>query len=215
MATVKLRRGLENDIPELAEGEPGLVTDTRKVIVGTGTGNLVIGGSKNECEFIPIEWAEDAAAPPDASEVVTHTNGKLRVRTFAGDSSEGVLVQWEVPDDIVVASGIFFEVCGVITSATAPDAEGISFKLSGYSIGNDDDINGTFGTEVESNLTGISYAQYDRIKTTKSGKVTITDLARGELANLYLYRDHDDEDDTYVQKVGVSGIKIHYIKERI
>jgi len=174
-----------------------------------------IGGNRNECQFIPVEWGEDAAAPPDESELITHTNCKIRVRQFDHASSEGILIPFEVPEDIVVASGIFFEVCGIITNATGPSTEGISFKLSGYSVGNDDDINDTFGDEIESKLTGISYAQYDRFKTTKSTKVTITNLARGELVNLYLYRDHDDTDDTYEQKIGVSGIKIHYSKERI
>jgi len=159
-----------------------------------------------EYVFIPIEWPEDGASAPDAAEKITHTNGKVSVRKFAGDSSQDVLIPWRVPDDMVVADGLFFQVLSVITEATGPTNEGVSFKLSGYCSGDGDDITGTFGDEIESKKTAMTYAQYVTFDTVLSGKVTVTDLAQGELAMLKLYRDHDDADDDYEQKLGVYGI---------
>ena len=162
--------------------------------------------------FIPIEWAEDGTSAPDAAVLITDTNGKVRVRQFAGDSSQDVRIPWRVPNDLVVADGIKFIVHGVITSATGPSSEEIEFKVSGYCSGDNDTLTGTFGDEVASNKTSLSAAEDDVINTPESTKVTITDLAQGDLAMLYFYRDHDGNDD-YVQKIGVSGITIKYTKE--
>lgn len=161
-------------------------------------------------EFIPIEWAEDGTSAPDTTTLFTHTNGKVRLRKFAGDSSKDVIIPWRVPTNIKVADGIKFEVCCVVTEATGPSNEGVSFKMSGYSSGDGDDITGAFGTEVESKKTGVTYAQYVTFDTVLSEKVTVTNLAAGEMAMLKLYRDHDDTDDDYVQKLGVYGVVITY-----
>jgi len=42
--TIKVNRGLEAAIPELKLGEPFFTTDTNKLFVGTGVGNIQIGG---------------------------------------------------------------------------------------------------------------------------------------------------------------------------
>jgi len=162
--------------------------------------------------FIPIEWAEDGTSAPDAAELITDTNGTIRVRQFAGDSSQDVRIPWRVPADLVVAEGIKFIVHCVITNATGPSSEEIEFKVSGYCSGDNDTLTGTFGDEVASNKTSFSSAQNDVINTPESTKVTITDLAQGDLAMLKFYRDHDGNDD-YVQKIGVSGITVKYTKE--
>lgn len=164
------------------------------------------GSTVYDYVFIPIEWPEDGISAPDAAETITHTNGKVRVRKFAGNSSQDVLIPWRVPDDMVVADGLYFQVLCVVTEAIGPSTEGVSFKLSGYCSGDGDDITGTFGDEVESKKTGMTYAQYVTFDTVLSDKVTVTDLAGGDLVMLKLYRDHDDADDTYVQKLGVYGI---------
>ena len=168
--------------------------------------------TKVESIFIPIEWAEDGTSAPDVAELITDTNGTIRVRQFAGDSSQDVRIPWRVPEDLVVADGIKFIVHSVITSATGPSSEEIEFKVSGYCSGDNDTLTGTFGDEVASNKTSFSAAEDDVINTPESTKVTITDLAQGDLAMLYFYRDHDGNDD-YVQKIGVSGITIKYTRK--
>jgi hypothetical protein len=162
--------------------------------------------------FIPAADFLDGSSAPDAIETITSGNGKVRIRKFAGDSSQDVIIPWEVPANLAPSYKVKFWVVGIITEATAPSSEGISFKLAGYSIGDDDPLDGTFGTEIESKKTGMSHAQNDRFKTDKSNDVTITDLDAGEMAMLKLYRDHDDADDTYVQKIGVSGVVIEYVE---
>ena len=166
---------------------------------------------KTETVLIPIEWAEDGTSAPDAAELVTDTNGKIRVRQFAGDSSQDVRIPWQVPADIVVADGIKFTVNCVVTNATGPSNEEIEFKMSGYCSGDNDTLTGTFGDEIASNDTAITAPQDDILITPQSTKVTVTGLAAGELAMLYFYRDHDGNDD-YAQKIGVSGIVIEYAK---
>ena len=42
---IQLRRGLKSDLPTLASGEPGYITDTRELYIGTGGGNVNMGGS--------------------------------------------------------------------------------------------------------------------------------------------------------------------------
>lgn len=42
--TIQVRRGAESGAPTLASGEPGWFTDTRKFLIGTGSGNVTIGG---------------------------------------------------------------------------------------------------------------------------------------------------------------------------
>lgn len=42
---IQVRRGLKANIPTLSAGEPGYTTDTRELYIGTGSGNVNMGGS--------------------------------------------------------------------------------------------------------------------------------------------------------------------------
>jgi len=169
-------------------------------------------------EFLPIEWAEDGISPPADAELITAgTNGNVRVRKFDSGSVEDVTFLWDVPDDIVLSSGIKFKVKGIITEATGPAAdEGVNFKLSGYSSGDGDDLDGTFGDEVEISYVDLNgggvTAQDDQFITDYSGQVTITNLAAGETVLLHFERDTADDDDDYGQDIGVFGISIQYTR---
>ncbi|MBU2547373.1 MAG: hypothetical protein KKB20_03090 [Proteobacteria bacterium] len=163
--------------------------------------------------FLPIDDAIDGTVQaPAAAATITSTNGKVRVRKFDSATDEDVIYAWRVPKDIVAALGIKFEVEMIITEGTAPSSEGAAFFLEGYSIGSGDALNGTHGTAVKSSKTGMSDAQYDRVVTTQSAKVTVTDLAGGELAMLHLYRDVSDADDDYGQDLGVSGVWLTFTR---
>ena len=167
--------------------------------------------TKEKSIFIPIEWAEDGSTAPAATVLISNGNGSIRVRKFDGvTQTEDVVFPWQVPNDIVVGEGIKYQVVNVVTEATGPSAEEIAFDLAGYCSGSGDGIGGTFGTRVESASGSITEVQYDLVYTSKSNKVTVTDLAAGELAQLRLERDHDDTNDTYGQDIGVAGIIIYY-----
>lgn len=182
------------------------------------SGNILNGPRWYENTTIDIGYAQDGSAPPAIEDVVTQTNGSIRARIFSHSSVQDVVIPWRVPDDIYASSGIKFKVHGIITSSTAPAAgEGVSFKLSGYSRGTGDSLTGTFGTEVEANITDLDAvgvnAQYDLFSTAYSGTVTITDLAVGELVMLHFERDTADSDDDYAQDVGVIGITIQWTRQ--
>ena len=42
---IQLRRGVKSKLPTLSSGEPGYTTDTNELFVGTGSGNVNMGGS--------------------------------------------------------------------------------------------------------------------------------------------------------------------------
>jgi hypothetical protein len=177
----------------------------------TVAGNVV--GNTAAYDFIPIEWCHDGSVPPDAVAEVVSGNGKIQARDFggaAGATVQDVVCPWEVPDNIVAASGIKYKTLAVITDATGPSTQGLSFKLSGYSVGYNDPINAGFGDEVETSRAGATLIQYDRFDTAYSTAVTVTNLAAGELAMLHFERDTADATDTYLKPIGVTGIRIQY-----
>jgi len=188
---------------------------------GTATGaeidavidRIVDGFQVKETIYIDDPRVIDGGTPPAASAKISSGNGAVMARKFDGAAQdEDVLIPWKVPDDILVASGIKFDVETVITEGTAPSTEGVVFELSGYSIGHGDSINGSFGTAQTSKKTGMSDAQYDRVKTEQSSQITVTDLAQGELAMLKLMRDYNHADDDYAQDIGVVAINIYYTR---
>lgn len=193
--------------------------DLRDAPSGGSVGNTaaVVKSEQIEKVFLPIGDAEDGASAPAAIATVTSGNGSVKARKFDSTLVEDVVIPWVVPDDIKAADGIKFEALGVITETTAPTSgQGVSFKMSGYSIGVGDSLGGTFGTEVESNDADLfasgCTAQYDCFRTTQSGTVTVTDLAAGELTMLHFERDTADADDDYAQDVGMYGVVIEYTK---
>ncbi len=50
--TIKFYRGVEADIPVLAEGEPGFTTDTHKFFIGDGAANHEIGGGSGTGDVV-------------------------------------------------------------------------------------------------------------------------------------------------------------------
>lgn len=165
-----------------------------------------------ETEIIPIGYMTDGASAPDALATLTSGTDKVDCRTFAGDADEDLQFTWQIPSDMVVASGLKFRVICFISSATAPSAETWQFELQGFSMGDGDPLDGTNGTAQTSNSGSRSDAQYDCVKTAWSSAMTsthITDLTAGETASFKLYRDVDDTD-TYVQNVAVMAIEFKY-----
>jgi len=157
---------------------------------------------------LPIAWGINGASAPEACSILSSTK-KVEVRNFDDASDEGVYFTWEVPPDLT-GSTITFRVITWITNATGPSNEGVSFFLQGASIGDGELLSKAHGTAIESNWTGGTHAQYDRVATSWSGNVTIADLAASETAMLYLYRDVSDASDDYAQDIGVAIVQIKY-----
>ena len=199
------------------------VTAGTDLVATTGdvtSGDDVIAGDDLVGRFaaysvIPIEWCHDGAAAPAAAAEVTSGNGAVQARAFgaaAGDTVHDVVCPWHVPSDIVAASGIKFMVTAVLPDADTIANQGISFKMSGDCVGDNDPLGVTFGAEVETKVTGVTAAQHDIIHTPYSGAVTVDDLAVSELAQLHFERDTADADDDYDAPVDVIYIVIKYEK---
>jgi len=165
-----------------------------------------------EEDFIPVDFMEDGAVAPDVSELYTNTLAKIRVRRFSGVANQDLYFNWPVPEKIDISAGIRFAVEFVISEATGPSSEKVSFTLAGYSVGNGDNTTATFGSAVASNLGASTANQHSRFLTAKSAAITITNLAVSEIAFMNLIRDAVGADDTYAQKVAVVGIRIYWSK---
>ena len=48
---IQIRRGLKSKLPTLSSGELAYTTDTRETFVGTGSGNVNMGGSQRSAHF--------------------------------------------------------------------------------------------------------------------------------------------------------------------
>lgn len=170
-----------------------------------------------ETQYIPISHMIDGASAPDALATVTSGARKVNARTFAGTvGDEDVEFDWQIPSDLVVATGIKFRVKCVVSAGTGPSSETWQFELHGFSAGSGDALNGTLGTEQTSNSGSRTDAQYDIVYTAWSSAMTsthITDLAQGESAHFKLYRDIDDTDD-YGQNVGVIGVEFKFTTDK-
>lgn len=160
---------------------------------------------------IPVEWANDGAAPPADASDLTSTN-TIRIRDFDPASDEDIKIPWQVPADLVGAV-INFRVICYVSNATGPSNEGWAFFLQGMSLGDGDILSSAMGAAVKSSITGRTDSQYDRVATAWSGDVTITDLLAGETAHLKLYRDVSDADDDYAQDIGVAFLEIKYTRK--
>ena len=137
------------------------------------------------------------------------------MRKFSGTVDNDLTLKWPVPKDIDLTLGIKYQVLWAITEAAGPSSQVIDFELAGYSVGPGDDIDGTFGTAVASATASITQAQNTNGITALSGKVTVTNLARGETAFLNLTRKSAGaEADTYPEKLGVYEVRIFYWKDK-
>jgi len=199
---------------------PGTITATTiKTLEATRygwdtDGNLTISGVNDFVETcpIPISYMTDGASPPDALETITSNTKSVDVRTFAADSDEDLAFTWEAPPDLDVTAGIKFRVICWVYNATGPSAESWQFEMQGFSLGDGDSLDGTYGTAQTSNSGSRTDAQYDRVATAWSSAMTsthITDLTAGETIHFKLYRDEDDNDD-YGQVVGASLVMLKF-----
>jgi len=183
---------------------------TGKKLVADGTGYEEVYGVMTET--LPIGWADNTdATNPAALETYT-TSGNSRpykVRKFAGTvADENITVNWVVPDDFY-GTTIKVRWRGIVTEATGPSNEVISFQASAISIadGEDGDF-AAFGDVVSITKTAITAAQ-DILLKSAFVEVTPTGIAAGETVVLLFNRDMDDVD-TYEQDFGIMFFDVRY-----
>lgn len=164
-----------------------------------------------ESIFIPIGWAIDGSTPPAVKSTLSSTN-KIDTRDFSGTANEDIIIPWQVPHDLSGTTVTYRVLCFVPGATPPAEGEIIAFSLAGTSIGDSELLSKSLGSAVTSNITcAAGYAQYDRVATTYSEEVTITDLLAGETAILQLIR-LATTTDTYAQDIGVFGIEIKYTR---
>lgn len=165
-----------------------------------------------ETEFIPVGWMDitDGGADPPESLYATDSNSReIKIATFDGATDENLSFAWSVPSDLTGAT-IKFRWHGVVTNATGPSSEDISFQLSCISVGDGEQLDfAAFGTAVAATEASVTEDQDDLITSAWSAAVTPTGLAEGEIVHCLLNRDADDAD-TYAQDFGLIGIDIKY-----
>lgn len=88
MAKIKIKRGLQVNLPTLETGELALTTDTKKVYVGTSDGNKEIGGGG----IVINEWQELT--------LLNNFTGYIKIRKNALGQVE-IMVDITVPDPFV------------------------------------------------------------------------------------------------------------------
>lgn len=175
-----------------------------RTVVDAGTNYTIVV----KTEYLPVQYAEDGAAPPAAAAALASTR-KVRTRAFDGASNENLEWHWLVPDDYV--GGVKFRFVGYVPGATAPaNTEVVAFSLAGCSVAGNEVLGCTAGDPQTSALTAdANYVQYDRVVGAWSSAITLTGIAAGESAHMILIR-LAESTDTYAQDFALAGIEIKY-----
>ena len=165
-------------------------------------------------KWIPIRDFDDAINPPAGEETIIDGFGVARIRKFSSSTSEDLSIILTIPERVMAKGGVKFQVFGYISNTAPASSLYAMFKAGAYTIGPAEPIDGVYSADVSSrvNLT-TAYAQYDSWRTELSALITPTgDLTPVEDLNFMFYRDHDDTYDTYLQDIGVTGVKVFWIE---
>ena len=163
---IQLRRGIKSKLPTLTQGEPAYTTDTHELFVGTGSGNVNMGGSQwltgtsisgtsGACSYsgCPLVKLGD--------KYLNTSNGNVYECTTAGS---GTSAQWTYKGCIKGAQG-----------ATGP--QGPTGPAGAK--GDNASITGAASTITSSNLTANR-----ALISNSSGKVAVSDVTSTELGYL-------------------------------
>ena len=169
--------------------------------------------TQSQTALLPVEWSEDGVSPPSAAEPLTINSRTVRIRKFQGTTlDQDCTFAWQAPLNFsgttIKARIIFF-----ISEATGPSAEGVVFTISCFSLGDGDSLDGTYGTAIISEKTGITASQYYREATAWSADIST--LIAGETIIFNVARTQSHVDDTYGQSVGVFALELKYTESGI
>jgi len=175
-------------------------------------------GRVAKTEFIPVGWMNDTGATDPATKETdsTTTNSrKYEVRKFDGASDENLTFNWQVPTGYI--AGIKFRWVAIVSNVDPPtqgDDATIEFELSGISMAaNETGDHAGFGSAQVSQWGDVTASQWDILYGSLSNAITVTGIARGELAQFLLNRDADDgTNDVYDQDIDLIGIELKWME---
>jgi hypothetical protein len=183
-----------------------------QILVGDGTTEPTVVIPAAE-EFIPIGWMDivDGGSDPPESLYSTDSNSReVKIATFDGATDEALTFLWRVPEN---ASGttLKFKWSGIVTNATGPSSEAISFSLDCVSVEDGAQLDfASFGaTATAATESSVTEDQDDIIISAYSAAHTPTSMAAGEVMLCELIRDADGAD-TYAQDFGLFGVTLKY-----
>lgn len=163
---------------------------------------------------LSVEWAIDGSSPPAATTNLSAGDGVTPIRDFS-TAQENLIYRWDIPTNIDTSKPVSVRTKLITSNATGMSSEGVVFSFSGFAAGNGDSLNGTVGSAVDSEATGVTTAQYDYVHTGWVD-ITITNLAAsaGGRAFLKVERDYASKaNDTYNQLIGMESIEIRWYVE--
>ncbi|PNX50390.1 MAG: hypothetical protein BV456_06835 [Thermoplasmata archaeon M8B2D] len=165
---------------------------------------------------IEISDAIDGNVPPSSITTITSGNGSVNARKFDPSTDEDVLMNWNVPDNFY-GDKISVAIEGVITEPTVPTSnEGISFEIKAFKVSNGENLNGSFNTPVNCNISDLNGygcdTQYD-LFVTNYEEMTIDNILSGDDVIFCIKRNTTHADDDYGQDIGIIKLLIKYDEE--
>ena len=108
---MQFRKGREADLPRLDIGEPALTTDTNKVLIGTGSGNMIIATISEKA--IEDLWNNTESSMRLAGGIITdNADGTVAITAGAGLSKDAPANIEDIPPTLLEGQGANVSVVG-------------------------------------------------------------------------------------------------------
>lgn len=219
---IQVRRGLKAELPVLSSGEPGYCTDTKEFFVGTGSGNVNMGGS---------HWYTGTAMSGTSSSVdYSYSScpdvkvGDMYLNTSYGytyqckTAGKGTAAKWQYKGSIRGAQGSYPTVDSSLSSSSVNPVQNkvIKSELDEKLDGSWSNANG-YANIQELSLDVMDMWQYFRDGLAPLATVTIgtIDSAYGNLVhNSYICNGTNDEEQIQkaIDALPANGGKIVFLE---
>jgi len=108
---VQFRKGREADLPRLDIGEPALTTDTNKVLIGTGSGNMVVATISEKA--IEDLWDNTESSMRLSGGIISDNgDGTVAITAGAGLSKDAPANLGDIPPSLNTGQGATVSVIG-------------------------------------------------------------------------------------------------------
>lgn len=119
---IQIRRGLKSKLPTLSSGEPGYCTDTKEFFVGTGSGNVNMGGSHwytgTEMSGTSTSSEYSYASCPDVKVGDMYLNTSYGYTYQCKTAGKGTEAKWQYKGSIRGAQGSYPAVDSSLSSSS-------------------------------------------------------------------------------------------------